>query len=118
MNDDIASDEVARLVEEGIERFGKIKSDYKLYADQPKHASWVTIDTSFKEFGQDNQTGLHYDSASDMHAQLLRLAEEVFTPELLEFVRSGNVIDLTLRIGPNTLWDTNLNDDGFLQESD
>ena len=110
MEDHKASDRVALLIEEAIERFEKIKNDYSLEVDQPKHASWVTIDTHFKDFGQDNQTGLHYDNASDMQTGLLRLAKEVFTPELLEFVRSGNIIDLTLRVGPNTVWDTNLNE--------
>src|SRR3954465_10283911 len=117
MDDDQASNKVAVLVEEAIERFER-KSAYSLETDQPKHASWITIDANFKKFGQDGQTAIFYDDAGEMRLEGLRLAKEVFTAELLEFVRSGDVVDLTLRIGPNTLWDTNLNEDDDVESED
>lgn len=115
MSDDTASDKVSELFYDGLAKLDYRDLEYDIETDQPAHAAWIVLDTSFEEYGTDAYTIIEYSNAKAMQAELLRLIKAVFTPELLEFVRTGEVKDLTLRIGPHALSGEDLNEENSIE---
>ncbi len=111
-------DKVSDLLYKGIGNLDYMKSDYDMSKDQPKHTAWVTFDAGLYRMATDVQTTLEYANASEMQREIIKLVERVFTPELLEYVRSGDIVNLTLRIGPDTFAGYNLNEENGIEPNE
>lgn len=104
-------DELYELIEDSLMELNPLHRYYKPDKDQPKHFSWVSLDLEFQKYCQDHIGTIGYTDAQDMQIQLLRWVKAIVTPELLDYVRSGEIRQLTVRIGPHTLSGSNLNED-------
>jgi hypothetical protein len=118
MDDHKISDKVSELLYDGIGQLDYVGSAYDMETDQPEYTSWVTIDVEYEKFCTDVQTTLEYSDAQSMQIELLRLTKRVITPEILEFVRSGGIKNLTVRIGPRALSGVDLNEENDLELPD
>ena len=110
-------DKVTELLEEGIDRLENGPTFSQLEKEQPEHASWVVFDVSLKQYATDMTSSIQYDDAQSMQNAIISLIQAVWTPQLLDCVRSGEIEDLTLRIGPRPLSGGNLNDDNGIEIS-
>ncbi len=104
-------DEVTDLLQEGVERLKGGAEFTELEKEQPTKASWVVFDASLKRYATDVYATIKYDDALAMQNEIVRLIRTVWTPQILEYVRSGEIENLTLRIGPETLSGYNLNEE-------
>ena len=118
MDEHKISDEVSELLYEGIAKLDYQELQYDIEKDQPQHASWIILDALFTTFGTDVYTIIEYSDARAMQAELLKLIKAVFTPELLEHIRNGNIKNFTLRIGPETLSGLDLNEENDIEVDD
>ncbi|HEX8182657.1 MAG TPA: hypothetical protein VF575_03585 [Candidatus Saccharimonadales bacterium] len=109
MNNDF--DKTNDLLEENVMSYaGKLK--YRIDTDQPKNASWVSVDADISSgYACEQVNILDYEDETDMAEQLIRFVKQVFTPELLQLVRDGTVENLSFRIGPRTIGSTQMNEE-------
>ena len=116
-DNDKVFDEVVDLFENGLERFGaELKFD--LYEEpHPDKVNWLIVDASLKSYATDTSIAFYYKDAQAMQDEIIRFIKAVWTPQLLELVRSGEIKNLTLRVGPDTLSGTDLNEENGIENN-
>jgi len=112
-------DKINDLLDEGLARFDHARTVPGAVEDietrQPQHSSWIVLDVDRGDYGIDRCTILNYPNDLVMSLELQRLISEVVNTELLHFVRTGDIANLTVRIGPDTLGGTNLNEENDIE---
>lgn len=116
-DNDKVFDEVVDLIENGLERFGaELKFDPYEEA-HPDKANWLIVDASLKIYATDSSIAFCYKDAQAMQDEIIRFVKAVWTPQLLELVRSGEIKNLTLRVGPDTLGGSDLNEENGIENN-
>jgi hypothetical protein len=100
-----SSEAVTEMLYDGFEKAEKEPINKMNYRpeDQPKYFSWVTIDVQFKTFCIDASSAIAYRNTNDMKSELENIVTKVMSTDLLHRVRTGQIVNLTLRIGPTAL---------------
>lgn len=68
---------------------------------KPKNVSWVTIFANLKKETVSNNTVIAYSDTHEMKAVLQQWIINMLSSDLLDKIRNGMVLDLSLHIGPN-----------------
>jgi hypothetical protein len=77
---------------------------------QPKYASWASFDVDLGSYSIEQVTVLGYEDSESMHKNMVKLVSSVLTTEMLQFVRTGTIRNISFRIGPHTISSTDLNE--------
>lgn len=79
--------------------------------NQPEAFSWLSVDVDAGGIATDACYFVTYRGAEEMRQHFLTVVAAVLSDELIELYTSGRLTNITLRIGPDTLSGTNLNDE-------
>lgn len=83
----------------------------------PEHFSWVHLDVEAKGIATDSSNGLTYHDAADMKEQVVAYVRYMLSPDLLELIRTGQLLHLTVRIGPCSLAGVDMNEEFGIGEA-
>lgn len=100
-NDELL-DEVYALLEEGAERI-RDTGNWDIEKGFPRKCTPGVIDVDFGINATDRWFDIEYTDAKEMKAEIVKAVEALLSHELLEYFRSGEIKNLTVRIGPDAL---------------
>ncbi len=109
------SDAVNDLLYEGL---GKLSGGwkYQMESQQPKHCSWVTLDAELQNCCVDAGSFIGYKDVGEMKSKVVELVQVAMSEELLEMVRTGEILHLSFRIGPSAISGYNYNEEHGIEE--
>lgn len=89
---------------------------YALEEHQPEKASWLSLDVvASTNSAQDWYYGVTYKDTDEFKQALMKWFDVCMSDELLELYRKGEVTNIRLVIGPETLSGSDLNEENGIE---
>lgn len=108
-------DQIEAIIDDNLEKLYEYCNhmEESKAEDEPLYASFITLDIELDKYCTDVSNKIEYNDAKGMQQAILGWIKGMVTPELLEHVSNGNIKNLSVLIGPNTLSGRNLNEDYY-----